>query len=33
MVFLDINRIELFCSDEDIIDLGLEVAENMALNM
>ncbi|NMF06224.1 hypothetical protein ACUH7Y_19560 [Clostridium beijerinckii] len=26
MVFLDINRIELFCSDEDITDLGIEVA-------
>lgn len=23
MVFLDINGIELVCSDEDIIDLGL----------
>ena len=26
MVFLDINRIELACSDEDIIEFGLEVA-------
>lgn len=26
MVFLYINRIELVCIDEDIIDLGLEVA-------
>ncbi|MFR8043137.1 MAG: hypothetical protein ACLU7E_13645 [Clostridium butyricum] len=25
MVFLDINRIELVCSDEGIIDFGLEV--------
>lgn len=26
MVFLDINRIELSCSDEDIIDIGVGVA-------
>ncbi len=27
MVFLDINKIKLECSDEDIIDLGLGTAE------
>ncbi|BCZ46648.1 death-on-curing protein [Clostridium gelidum] len=26
MVFLDVNGIELLCSDEDVIDLGLGVA-------
>lgn len=26
MIFLDINRIELVCSNDDIIALGLEVA-------
>lgn len=28
MVFLEVNNIKLQCSDEDIIDLGLGIAEN-----
>ena len=28
MVFLEVNNIKLQCSDEDIIDLGIGIAEN-----